>query len=793
MDDLIGRNLGPYRIVEPLGLGGMSTVYKAHQPSMDRMVAIKVLPRHFAADPTFTGRFKQEARVIARLEHARILPVYDYGEADGIIYIVMRYLDSGTLADRLVEGPIPLDMAARVIGQVAEGLDYAHQQGVIHRDIKPSNILLDKTGAAYLTDFGISKLVEGTAQFTGTGIVGTPHYMSPEQGLGEPIDGRTDVYSLGVVLYQMVTGELPFKAETPMAVVIKHINEPLPLPSAINPDVPPAVEQVIVRAMAKSPDARYQSAGALAAGLREAVAAPGQAASGPRPAAPAAIKTGQETGTLRSPAPIAEPTGVVDATGQKEAPKKKRGGFRRFLLIVGIIFAVLICAFLALSILSNIGERRDAAQATPEATPEQQAEQPGEPTATPAPRPEGFNCPPGAREVRYEDFQKLTLADLDTEGLSLVDVGDGDQVLVFTPLPDSPVFTGVQERVADSLVRVLVSFPEGPGRLLIASRVGADGAETGYAGLVSSEGNGILRVVPGAEPFSFPGRETPALFDGAKHLVELTTKGDTLVLAVDGQVIAEWLDPEALPAGALGFEVGTAPAWLHYMLICDFEGSEARGPLFVDEFEEGLNPQWEWLRMPDYAEVVDGQLVMSIDPGTGDFTLRQGLDLPAVTVGLPDMERFSLQVDLTVAPGEDRQFAGLMLLTEAGRPVVSVSRGFCSAVECAGDAIYFKAHALLPGADERAPAETAGGGTLPAGPVRLLLVYERTLVRAYYSTNQGAVWTLAGEANLPDALEVRQGLRAGLFTATQGTRPSGAIRASFDSFLETASAPGNLP
>lgn len=272
MSEFIGRNLGPYRITEQLGMGGMATVYKAYQPSMDRYVAIKVLPQHFAADPTFVGRFEQEAKVIARLENARILPVYDYGEDNGVTYIVMRFLEGGTLAERIQSEPLSLVEIARIIGQIAEGLDYAHKRGVIHRDMKPSNIMLDPSSDVYITDFGISKLVEGTAQFTGSGIIGTPAYISPEQGLGQPVDHRTDIYSLGVVLYQLATNDVPFHAETPMAVVIKHIHEPLPLPRSINPVLPETVETVILKALAKDPDARYQSCGELAKALTQAVA-----------------------------------------------------------------------------------------------------------------------------------------------------------------------------------------------------------------------------------------------------------------------------------------------------------------------------------------------------------------------------------------------------------------------------------------------------------------------------------------------------------------------------------------
>jgi serine/threonine protein kinase len=268
---LTGQTLGQYRLLEQVGRGGMATVYRGYQPALERYVAIKILPTYLAHEPNFAARFEREAKSAARLNHPHILPVYDFGREGELNYIVMRYVEAGTLKEMLGE-PLELERAVELTAQIGAALDYAHRHGVVHRDVKPANVLMDEEGWPLLSDFGLARMMEASVQLTKTGVgVGTPAYMSPEQGQGLAVDGRTDVYSLGVVLYEMLTGRVPFEAETPMAVVLKHITAPLPLPRQVNPSIPEAVERVILRALAKDPDDRYPTVGEMVAALREAV------------------------------------------------------------------------------------------------------------------------------------------------------------------------------------------------------------------------------------------------------------------------------------------------------------------------------------------------------------------------------------------------------------------------------------------------------------------------------------------------------------------------------------------
>jgi serine/threonine protein kinase len=268
--------IGRYQVKQELGRGGMATVLLAYDPQFKRDVAIKVLPRELLHDREFRARFEREATTIAALEHSAIVPVYDFGEEAGQPYLVMRFMGGGSLTDRIRQGPIPLAETSRVLSHLAPALDYAHNKGVIHRDLKPDNILFDQLGEPYLSDFGIAKLAESTATLTGNAIVGTPAYMSPEQGRGDSdLDGRSDLYSLGTIIFEMLTGRVPYEASTPMGQVYKHLSEPIPdvLQVAMQRGVelPPAIQAVLGQALAKRKYVRYASARELSAAL-EAVA-----------------------------------------------------------------------------------------------------------------------------------------------------------------------------------------------------------------------------------------------------------------------------------------------------------------------------------------------------------------------------------------------------------------------------------------------------------------------------------------------------------------------------------------
>ncbi len=273
MDKLFnGATLGAFRILHQIGEGGMAKVYKAYQPSMERYIALKVLPSHYAEDPQFIERFIREARTIAALEHRNILPVFDFGEQDGITYMAMRYVEGGTLKELLNKGRLTMHDILDLLVQICSALDYAHRRGVIHRDVKPSNVILDSEGAAYLMDFGIAKVLGKSGDLTATGAaIGTPAYMAPEQALGEKVDSRTDIYALGVVLYEMVVGRVPFQADTPMAVLMAHVREPLPLPRDFDASISEPVQAVIIKALAKNADDRYQTANELADAFRKAL------------------------------------------------------------------------------------------------------------------------------------------------------------------------------------------------------------------------------------------------------------------------------------------------------------------------------------------------------------------------------------------------------------------------------------------------------------------------------------------------------------------------------------------
>ena len=267
------QTIGRYQLKYQLGRGGMATVYRAYDPAFDRDIALKVLPREFLHDPTFLARFRRETKMIATLEHAAIVPVYDAGEDKGQPFLAMRYLDGGTLTSRLEHGALKPNDIVPILNRLCSAIDLAHNRGVIHRDLKPDNILFDIQNQPYITDFGIAKFIGGSGDtLTSNGVViGTPAYLSPEQANGEPLDGRSDIYALGVILFEMLTGKPPFQASTPIGLIMKHITEPIPQPVKMNPELPPHCNLVTLKALAKDRDERYDTAMAMAKAFSDAV------------------------------------------------------------------------------------------------------------------------------------------------------------------------------------------------------------------------------------------------------------------------------------------------------------------------------------------------------------------------------------------------------------------------------------------------------------------------------------------------------------------------------------------
>jgi serine/threonine protein kinase len=325
------HGIGPYRVVSQLGRGGMATVYKAYQPSLDRHVALKVLNPELQVNPDFVARFKREAKIIAKLDHPNIIPVYDIEVLDGTLCLIMRYVEGLSLREALnrIKKPLAISAAMRIMGAVTNALAYAHQKSILHRDVKPSNIMLGNDDNVYLMDFGLAVTTTDTDMNLSKGMVlGTPYYISPEQAKGEPLDQRTDIYSLGVVLYEMLTGKLPFTGDTFDVVIYHQIFSLPPAPSTINPQISSAVEQVVLRALAKDKGDRYFNAMEMFKALENAAQANGKVqnaiahSEAKRPAQP--ILDDQLT--------------LAQATSFKSAPKWSAS---RYLLVLALIVLVI--------------------------------------------------------------------------------------------------------------------------------------------------------------------------------------------------------------------------------------------------------------------------------------------------------------------------------------------------------------------------------------------------------------------------------------------------------------------
>jgi serine/threonine-protein kinase len=369
-ESLVGSSLGQYTITEQIGKGGMATVYKATQATINRTVAIKVLPHAMLHDDTFMRRFRREGEVFAKLEHFHILPIFDYGEADGMPYIVMRYMEGGTLQERIRSGPLTWDQITRLTRQIADALDYAHSQGIVHRDMKPSNILLDNQGNGYLADFGIAKVEEGGTQLTGSGVVGTPAYMAPEQSTPGAPAPSMDIYALGVTVFEMITGNVPYVADTPIAQIVMHINQPVPVLNDYIGGIPEEVDDVMQKVLAKRPDERYPKASDFARALESAVSS---------------MQADTRTSAIqRVASTVARPS--PQAATRKLAPATmdvRSGGINPLLIAAGVIGAVVIVGGIIAGLMFSGGSQQ-AAPTEPTQAPDLAATS-QTPSQTPAP------------------------------------------------------------------------------------------------------------------------------------------------------------------------------------------------------------------------------------------------------------------------------------------------------------------------------------------------------------------------------------------------------------------------
>ncbi len=537
--DLAGRTLGRYQIIAPLGSGGMAVVYRARQTDLDRIVALKILPPELGLDKSYIARFMQEARSAAALEHPHIVPIYDVGTAEGLHYIAMKYIQGETLKElALREGALDVARAAGLLEQVAGALDYAHANGIIHRDIKPSNMMVDRSGWVYLTDFGLARTGGGSGGLTIAGtVMGTPEYMSPEQAQGlANLGPPSDIYALGIVLYELLTGRMPFRADTPMGMLVARLQQAPTPPRDYRSDLPLPVEDVIMRALARKPEARYQSASELIAALKRAaglgsqplaaplrpdetpgrgVAAadahtlprtpypPAQMAAPPvQPAAPAQLHA---PAAPQPATPAAAPTIVTPppAAAPAHTPPARQGAGRLPLLLgAGVIVLLLLVAGLVvfgrMRSEAAVAERLDAGRAA--------FERPGGLDDAIAAYQEALELRPGHPEAsvrlalihllrdRYQDAQALSEEAIDA---------DDDNALAHAVLAEALVNQGEREEALEAAEEAISLDPEQPVGYAVRAVIKADEAlETDDEALIEealADAEQSIRLAAGRE------------------------------------------------------------------------------------------------------------------------------------------------------------------------------------------------------------------------------------------------------------------------------------------------------
>jgi hypothetical protein len=489
-----------YTLLAEAGRGGMGVVYKAEQASPRRLVALKLLTA-VRPDAAELAAFRREAQLIARLEHPHILPVYDFGEVDGIPYLVMRYLEGGSLAHRLHEGAVPPATAVRWLRQVADALDFAHREGFVHKDVKPSNVLLDSSGQAYLTDFGIADTLQAPGQNV---PLGSAAYMAPEQARGRQVDARADVYALSVLLFELLTGRKPYLAESAMGMLVRHMKDPIPSARELNPAVSPAMDELIWWGMAKEPGDRLATAAEFATLLQKAVA---------RPEAP-----------LRQ-IPAAPPAQAAPAP-------------RRPLLLAGVAGIVLLAFCLLAAVTLTGGALLFTAAATPTAIP----------TATRAPTPTagaGAGVTPAAL-LLADDFSRPGsgfAVSSDEDGGVAYNAGG----LEFTVLRPGVEWLSPSRRVdaADVVVEVvleqLVAAPEAYAAVICRWQDRANYTAFG----LNSNGEFSIWQKRGGEVYPLAAwQPAPGVIPGNRQQLRLTCAGRTLRYVANNILLAEIDDPQ---------------------------------------------------------------------------------------------------------------------------------------------------------------------------------------------------------------------------------------------------------